>query len=88
PPHIIPLSSANTNVLPATEKFGFSVVQVYRAIYFESDRPSLISINYSTQGDLSLFSLPCFNPRCKGSTKKVFRKPPNPFYLNAIKFNL
>lgn len=85
PPTIIPFTLQDNAVEAAGLPFGFSVIQVYGTAYFQVDRPSLISVNYSAQGKLRLSSFPRFTPCCGSLTRGAFRKPPVAFYVSAVK---
>lgn len=87
-PIIVPFSDPFTRNIPvaaADSDIGFSVVQLYGFALFAWDSSVLISINYSTTGDVRLSTLPPFTSRCCIPTIGAFRKPPVSFYLDAVK---
>lgn len=82
---IIPISEIDEGVLPPLDGIGFSVVQICGNIFFNVPETSLICLNYSTSGDVSLSQLPHFDPSCGSSSDRTFNKAPNAFYLLAVK---
>ncbi|MFI5343124.1 MAG: hypothetical protein ACHQUC_02770 [Chlamydiales bacterium] len=86
PPTVIPFSTRHFAVAAADGDVGFSLVQVFASLYFAWNTNFLVSIHYSTTGDVNLTTLPCITPCCHVPTINVFTKPPVPFYLNALRF--
>lgn len=90
---IIPVSELIDSVIAPLEGIGFSVVQVSNNIFLNVPVTSLISLNYSTSGDVRLSRLPRFETDCgcessfsDAAIDRASYNPPNPFYLLAVKF--
>lgn len=85
-PVTIPLSKRNIVVHAADSDNGFFIVKVFGETFFATNTNCLISIHYSTTGDVILSTLPRFKYHCFIEKKSIFSKPPVPFYLNVKKF--